>query len=452
MQVHSINSYASYKNVTKNGSFDKKFVQNDIQRSSQNFGYDCCNVPIFGSAYTNKVVKLSNITQKDFLYYKKLQHALLKEGIHVNLKALKNIVAPHEFKTLVAKFKQEDFQAGMFASYADAERIPDEVFYKNAIDGNFRVSLHSHSTASDGKATPLEVLECARKYADKVANLHKNEEIPPFTFALTDHDTLEGCKEIVRQIAKNPEKYKNVKFIAGCEFSVKNGDEFHDITGLALNPFDMYLTNELVDLSKKRRKNINNFLKEENAYYNKKVSFNDLVEYEKISHIKEHKNLKQSIKNCASISAVKYALKLFYEITGLKPDKDLISAVSKKDVLPITKVLALIDRDGGYAALTHPIKSFWKYIGDDEMLNLKNMGVSGIELNHQYRPKNISKLSIVNKNDGNELDYFYKVNQSYKDFAEKHQMFLAGGTDSHEVQIFSKEPIITDEVLKKILS
>ena len=115
-------------------------------------------------------------------------------------------------------------------------------------------------------------------------------------------------------------------------------------------------------------------------------------------------------------------------------------------------MLALIDRDGGYAALTHPIKSFWKYIGDDEMLNLKNMGVSGIELNHQYRPKNISKLSIVNKNDGNELDYFYKVNQSYKDFAEKHQMFLAGGTDSHEVQIFSKEPIITDEVLKKILS
>ena len=394
----------------------------------------------------------NNLSEIDKSFYKKIIKSLKKEGIEVNIEALKSIAAPDEFSALIRKFKPEHYRVGLQVSEAKAKNVPLEEFYKNAVNGDFRVSLHTHSNCSDGKSSPEEFLECARKYADKVAKLNKNDDLPPFTIALTDHDCIDGCREIIKLIAKNPEKYKNVKFVSGCEFSVKNGDKHHDITGLALNPFDSSLSKDLTDLYVARKQTVQNFLDKQPEFNGKRITQADLIEFEKEYYKKKGKDGKHSIENGSGVVSVRHALKFFYKMTNQNPDKGKINYLGEKDILPIEKVVNIINNNGGYASLTHPLKSFWSYIGDDALLKLKNMGVKGIEVNHQYTPSKITKIGEVNNNINDADNIYNRLTEQYRIFAEHNDMFMSGGTDSHEKQIFSREPHITQEFLNsKIL-
>ena len=79
------------------------------------------------------------------------------------------------------------------------------------------------------------------------------------------------------------------------------------------------------------------------------------------------------------------------------------------------------------------------------------MGVDGIEVNHQYTPSKITQLGKINNKDAESL--FDSLTERYRKFAKENNMFLSGGTDCHEKQIFSREPAITKELLNfKILS
>ena len=106
---------------------------------------------------------------------------------------LENIIitGKAKVKDLVSKFTHDDY---------DASKV-------------FKINLHIHSTASDGKMTPLEILRQAKTCADK---LPKGEK---FTFSLTDHDTIAGVQEINNAIKKDPKKYSNLIFIPGIEMS-----------------------------------------------------------------------------------------------------------------------------------------------------------------------------------------------------------------------------------------
>ena len=137
-------------------------------------------------------------------------------------------------------------------------------------------------------------------------------------------------------------------------------------------------------------------------------------------------------------------------MTGQRVNYDVMNRLVDKDILPIETVINAIKNNGGKASLTHPTKSFWRYIGDEFLLNLKNLGIDGIEVNHQYTPSKITKLGKNNNNIDNADDLFEEITAKYKSFAEKNDLFLSGGTDSHKKQIFSREPKITKEVLEKI--
>ncbi|RDL43612.1 PHP domain-containing protein [Marinomonas piezotolerans] len=65
-----------------------------------------------------------------------------------------------------------------------------------------RIDLHTHSTASDGKLTPSELVLLAKEKGVTM-------------LALTDHDTLAGLDE-ARQVAER----EGVQLINGCELSV----------------------------------------------------------------------------------------------------------------------------------------------------------------------------------------------------------------------------------------
>lgn len=165
-------------------------------------------------------------------------------GHTVSESALASIVAPNELKRLLKRFIPENFQTGEFPFNKSNKRES----FSNVLDGTYRVNLHTHSRKSDGMMEPKEFLDMALKYADKVKLLRP--DLPCFTIALTDHNNIEGVKEILSIISQNPDKYKNLKFVVGCEFMFmdkNSGFEFpaFEAVGLGFNPFDPELNKRL---------------------------------------------------------------------------------------------------------------------------------------------------------------------------------------------------------------
>ncbi|MDD3594173.1 MAG: hypothetical protein PHX18_06065 [Candidatus Gastranaerophilales bacterium] len=157
---------------------------------------------------------------------------------------LTSVVGKAQLSDLLGKFSPQDFKVG--------ENL------EGVRDLTYRVNLHNHTQASDGKLSVFDFLEQARKWADKIAGKVKDDK-PPFTIAITDHDTLDGAKEAVRIIAQNPEKYKNLRVVLGSEISVSHIDpndvvrpvEF-ELMGYALNPFNSKLNGLLKQVGENR--------------------------------------------------------------------------------------------------------------------------------------------------------------------------------------------------------
>ena len=81
------------------------------------------------------------------------------------------------------------------------------------------IDLHTHSTASDGTATPAEVFQIAR-------------ELQLSAVALTDHDTLGGLQEFMDASKNHPECEAICGVELACSFMSR---EIH-IVGLFINP------------------------------------------------------------------------------------------------------------------------------------------------------------------------------------------------------------------------
>src|SRR5215210_1923881 len=74
-----------------------------------------------------------------------------------------------------------------------------------------KVDLHNHSTASDGRLTPAQIVDLAAARGVRV-------------FALTDHDSTEGIAEARRAA----ERHEQLFLVPGVELSCDlEGDEAH---------------------------------------------------------------------------------------------------------------------------------------------------------------------------------------------------------------------------------
>ncbi|MCQ2957708.1 MAG: hypothetical protein MJ180_02275 [Candidatus Gastranaerophilales bacterium] len=116
------------------------------------------------------------------------------------------------------------------------KHLPDDLreeYYKPLIDGKFRVCLTGtiDHTILDPKVAAETLLNQAVQYADKVAT-KVNDGKPPFILGI--QDTFEVEREVVKLLAENPEKYKNLKVILKSE----NGNSFF------INPLDKNLVEE----------------------------------------------------------------------------------------------------------------------------------------------------------------------------------------------------------------
>ena len=188
---------------------------------------------------------------KDEPYYKSLAKSIgLKSGEEYKLVS---ITGEHQLSEILKNATPQDFAIGENLSGVKNRTL--------------RINLHNHTTVSDGKLTPAEILEQARKWADEIVTKQGKGEKTPFVFGITDHDSIDGAKEIVNLISKSPEKYKNLKIVLGGEFSVahtnpndvKSPMNF-ELIGYGLDPFNKQINNFLQNIRAERKKYVQKYI------------------------------------------------------------------------------------------------------------------------------------------------------------------------------------------------
>lgn len=202
--------------------------------------------------------KMMEAFPEDLVYLKKLAKNLgLNEGDEYKLNS---VMGKSQLQKLLDEFTPGDFSIGEN--------------FEGARNMTFRVNLHNHTTFSDGKLTVEEFLEQARKYADRIAKNNPADSKPPFTIAITDHDTLNGCREALKILSADPEKYKNLKVVLGSEISVSNCNPDivsrplnFELVGYSLNPYDENLVKILENIQKTRQENVEKFLEKINEKF-----------------------------------------------------------------------------------------------------------------------------------------------------------------------------------------
>jgi len=192
------------------------------------------------NAFVNKskgiVNELAQRFPKDDILRRKILAALgLPE--HDKWKLL-SLIGPDELKTLLVKF----------------DKTP-EIYTRKTTE--FGVDLHIHTTCSDGFNTPEDLLDGLSNYADRrvesgIVKSDRTLENIPFVFAVTDHNTLKASKDIIKIIAKNPYKHRNIGFVTGgAEVSSKYSSNileepistsYCELLLYGANPFDSELS------------------------------------------------------------------------------------------------------------------------------------------------------------------------------------------------------------------
>ena len=173
---------------------------------------------------TNCRMTFIGLHPKDLAYKKLLQKGLQDSFcISCNPEDLNAVAGPFELKQIINKLKPEHYQVG--------EKL--------------RANFHLHTISSDGRLTPKEFLEQCTSYANRVFKSGKaNDDLPAFSAAITDHDRVKSSQEVIALISQEPGKYKNFKFVAGCEFLLHGYKEPHpafEAVGSGFNPFDKSL-------------------------------------------------------------------------------------------------------------------------------------------------------------------------------------------------------------------
>lgn len=245
------------------------------------------------------------------------------------------------------------------------------------------IDLHTHSTASDGSMSPKELVRHA-----KATGLS--------AIALTDHDTIAGVEEAVKEGLSI-----GLEVIAGVEISVDYKPEMH-ILGYFFNNSSENLNETLKKLRENRSERNPKIIQKLNE-----LGFNLTIEEVQA----EAKGSVVGRPHIAKVLVKKGYVRSMEEAF----DRFLASgraAYFKKDKLSPEEGIHEILNGGGVPVLAHPIFLGLKLKELDELLgNLKKAGLKGIEA-----------LYVENTTDdtGNLLR-----------LALKHNLLVTGGSDFH---------------------
>ena len=252
------------------------------------------------------------------------------------------------------------------------------------------MDLHTHSVYSDGCDTPEEIVK-------------KAQDLNIGVLAITDHDNIEGSKELVKL------KPQGLEIYSGVELTAK------------VNKGRMHILGYNIDLDNLE---LNRVLKEQ-----KEAAIYNLLLY--IDILKKDFNLKIPNDEVDKIISIKgnigrpqlalLLIKLGYASEVEETfQKYLIAAYEKvrkvKKGLTKEECIELINGAGGIAVLAHPnsLKLELQEL-KKEILYLKKIGLKGLETIH-------SNLSIQER-------------MAYHKIALEERLLESGGTDYHGFEV-----------------
>ncbi len=251
--------------------------------------------------------------------------------------------------------------------------------------------LHLHSTASDGRLSPEEVVQASAEQGLAV-------------IAITDHDSVDG----IAPALKAAEKYPSLRMIPGVEVStdVPHG-EVH-VLGYFIDYASSELITRLSDFRNSRKVRAQKMIA-------KLALMGVQIEWDRVQVIAGtgsvgRPHIAQAMLERGYVQSQKEA---FAKYIGREAP-----AYVERDKMTPEQVVELITRVGGLAVLAHP----FEIEGLDQMIpRLQRVGLVGIEVYYNnYTPKTIQYLASL---------------------AHKHALIATGGSDYHGIDNATETPI-----------
>jgi len=235
-----------------------------------------------------------------------------------------------------------------------------------------KVDLHMHTTFSDGKLTPTELVELIVAQDLKVASI-------------TDHDTTAGLDEAIDAASR----YSTVDLVPGIEISADHPSGQGDvhILGYFIDYKEPNLQAKLDELQNDRKQR-GKYMVERLAELGLPVEWERVVEIAGEGSV-GRPHIAQAMLERGYISNFKEAFDEYLNDQG--------KAYVDRPRISIEDTVALIQRAGGLAVLAHPI-----YVHEFEALlpRLADIGMVGMEVHYSEFNKQaqnrLTRLALAN--------------------------------------------------------
>ena len=251
---------------------------------------------------------------------------------------------------------------------------------------NGLIDMHMHTNYSDGDLSPNELIEKA--IDNKIE-----------TMAITDHNTVEGLKNI-------SEEYKNkIEIINGLELSAKVPKGTFHILGYDIDIENDYLNEKMYELKNQSLQRVLSLIERLKIDYNIFFDYQDIKDLINSNHNLGRPDLAKMLIKQKRVETVDEAFKKYLIAANKK-----IKGINKE--LDYIDCLKIITSSGGIPILAHP-KSL--KLSENDLINLIEKmlehGLRGIEVYHPIQTEEERKVLL--------------------EIAKKYDLLISGGTDFH---------------------
>lgn len=250
---------------------------------------------------------------------------------------------------------------------------------------NKLIDLHTHSNYSDGEYSPKDLIKKAKNTGIKI-------------ISITDHDTLEGNKNI-------PKNIKGIKIIPGIELTAKVKKGRMHILGYNININNKELNDKMTILKDKSINSIITLIVQLKKDYNIDFTYNEIKELVNANHNLGRPDLAKILVKNGYAESVDDAFKK-YLIAAYQKTRKYNKGISWEECL------SLITNSEGIPVLAHP---HTLKLSNEELEKLiKKMikkGLRGIEVYHSNNT--------------------FEEQEFYMELAKKYNLLVSGGTDYH---------------------
>jgi len=246
-----------------------------------------------------------------------------------------------------------------------------------------KADFHSHSTASDGKLTPTQLVDLAARNGVRV-------------LALTDHDSTEGIEEARLAAAKHP----GFVLIPGVELSTDiEGDEVHVLGYFSFETLGNADLQAALARFRAGRFERGRLMVEKLASLGKPISWERVLEIAGEASV-GRPHVAQALVEAGHVSSIPEAFDLYIGRNG--------PAYVEREKMTPMEAVGTLRRFGAPAVLAHP--SYTKSL-DDILPSLVEAGLAGMEV--YYR------------------DYTLELIETLAAKAAKFGLLPLGGSDYH---------------------